>query len=184
MIDNYLEPTRIISYNEGRILTKKEYTLLKRKAKIEREKIINNHKLNEDSPTTKKIIEYIINNTEYKDISPIKKEIILANAVLPDDIKIIEILTVNGFTLEHIKTIIRFRGILKNLVLTQSKLTEELKEQINIYKKVITKLIEVFSINFYTNNSTIILNRLCELLITNPQLFESMSKSKSRKLLK
>ena len=179
MIDNYLEPERIISYNEGRIITKKEYEILKKRAKKEKERIENEVCLGEyGSYINQKIIEHNIIKTEYSDLSIIQKEVMLSNAILPDDTKIIDVLTQNGFTIEHIKTIIHFRGILKNLVMYKSNITNELKEQINTYKKVVTILINIFKENFQTNNSTIILNRICQLLVTSPELFETRSNIK------
>ena len=60
----------------------------------------------------------------------------LANAILPDDHKVIDTLTEKGFTLEHIRTIMKFRGILKNILLNKSIIQGDLKEKIEIYKKV------------------------------------------------
>jgi len=177
MTNKYTNPNRILTYNESKMYTNKEYNIIKKQAKLERDKILQQYRLNEDEYPTIKIIEHIINNHEYQDLSPLKKEIMLSNIILPDDTKIINILTENGFTIEHIKIIIKFRGILKNLLLNKSNLSKELLEEIKIYKNVVSKLIEIFYINFHINNSTIILNRLSELLVTKPHLLDSLPKS-------
>jgi len=184
MTNKYTNPNRILTYNESKMYTNKEYNIIKKQAKLERDKILQQYRLNEDEYPTIKIIEHIINNHEYQDLSPLKKEIMLSNIILPDDTKIINILTENGFTIEHIKIIIKFRGILKNLLLNKSNLSKELLEEIKIYKNVVSKLIEIFYINFHINNSTIILNRLSELLVTKPHLLDSLPKSKAKRLTK
>ena len=177
-------PYKIVSYNEGKMFTDKEYNILKNIAKNEKDRIKNDYGLVEDSQLTQRIVEYVIISTKYDDLSLLKKEILLANALLPDDIKIIDLLSKEGFTIEHIKTIIRFRDILKNLLIHKKELTNELKEQLKIYKAVVDKIIDVFNTNFYTNNSTIILNKLCELLVTKPHMFNEMTILKAKTLNK
>ena len=178
------DPHMIISYNEGKMITNKEYNILKRLAKNERDRILNDYELVEDSHLTQKVIEHIIRNTAYEDMSLSKREAMLANALLPDDIQIIDILTKEGFTIDHIKTIIRFRDILKNLLIHKQESTNELKEQIKIYKAVVDRLIDIFNTNFYTADSTIILNRLCELLVTKPHMFSELTIMKLKSLNK
>ena len=174
MIEDYIEAGRILSYPEALMHSKKEYTYLKQYSQIEKEKIEKEIDLQIGSKFfNKNIIESKINFSKYPNMSKLNKEVMLANIILPDDIKIIDILTENGFTLEHLKTIIRFRSILKNLLLNNSIITNELKEQIAIYKRVTTKLINIFNEQFNFNDSTIILNRITEMLITCPNLFET-----------
>lgn len=51
-------------------------------------------------------------------------------------------------------------------------INKKLKEQIAIYKRVMDKLIDVFYKNFNFKDSTIILKRITELLVTSPNLFD------------
>ena len=183
-INSITNPKKILTYNEANMYTQKEYELLKQKANQEIKRIKKDYNLKENSKISQKFIEYIIKNTHYQDMSILKKEILLANSLLPNDIKIIDQLTKEGFTIEHIKTIIRFRDILKNSIIHKQILTPELKEHLEIYKSVTSKLINIFNDNFYVNNSTIILNKLCELLATKPQLFNEISKDNKKTLKK
>ena len=179
ILDNYQKPEKILSYNEARIITKKEYQILKNIAKKEKKRIEQEICMGEkDSAINKLIIENNINMRNYDDLSILKKEVMLANAILPDDSQVIDTLTENGFTLEHIKSIIKFRGILKNQVMYKTAIQEDLKESIKIYKKVVTILLNAFKEKFNVSNSTIILNRICELLVTSPELFETFNNSK------
>ena len=177
-------PNRIISYNEAKMFTNKEYNLLKQQASNERKRIKKSYNLIEESNISQKIIEYIIKSSHIPELSILKKEILLANTLLPDDIKIVDILTKEGFTIEHIKTIIRFRDILKNLIIHKQQLNKELKEQLEIYKPITNKLIDIFNTNFYINDSTIILNKLSELIANKPQLFDEITKSNQKTLKK
>ena len=49
------------------------------------------------------------------------------------------------------------------------------------YKKVVTILLNIFKEKFNISNSTIILNRICELLVTNEELFNTLEKPKTLK---
>lgn len=49
-------------------------------------------------------------------------------------------------------------------------------KQIAIYKRVMDKLIDVFYKNFNFKDSTIILNRITELLVTSPNLFDEKNR--------
>ena len=181
-LDNYQNPERILSYNEALIITKKEYEILKNIAKKEKKRIEKEICMGEDNSSINMlIIERQINMHNYDDLSPLKKEVMLSNALLPDDTKVIDTLTENGFTIEHIKTIIKFRGILKNQAMYKTAIEEDLKENINTYKKVVSILLNAFREKFNINNSTIILNRICELLVTKPELFETLNNKKRRK---
>ena len=51
-------------------------------------------------------------------------------------------------------------------------INKKLKEQIAIYKRVMDKLIDVFYKNSNFKDSTIILKRITELLVTSPNLFD------------
>ena len=179
-LDNYQNPERILSYIEALIITKKENEILKNIAKKEKKRIEQEICMSEDPETNMLIIEKQINMRNYDDLSPLKKEVMLANALLPDDTKVIDTLTENGFTIEHIKTIIKFRGILKNQAMYKTAIEKDLKENINIYKKVVSILLNTFKEKFNINNSTIILNRICELLVTKPELFETLNNKKIR----
>lgn len=172
---DYTNPERILSYNEAKKITQKEYSLLKqplKEIKPENYPELDYHYYRD------KAIESRKKELIYSDQTGLKKEVLIANTILPDDIKIIDKLTANGFTYEHLYAIIRFRSILKNILMNNTKITNDLKEHIRIYKNVTTKLIKVFEQNFFFNDSTIILNRICEMLITCPHLFESINKNK------
>jgi len=178
-IENYQKPEKILSYLEAAIITKKEYEILKSMAKKEKKRIEQEKCMGEkESEINMFIIERNISMRNYDDLSILKKEVMLANAILPDDTQVIDTLTENGFTLEHIKIIIRFRGILKNQLLNKTGIQEDLKESIKIYKKVVAKLLNAFREKFNVTNSNIILNRVCELLVTSPELFETLNNSK------
>ena len=183
ILDNYQNPERILSYTEALIITKKEYQILKSLAKYEKKRIELEICMSEkESLMNNLIIENNIKMSSYDDLSPLKKEVMLANAILPDDHKVIDTLTEKGFTLEHIKTIMKFRGILKNILLNESIIQDDLKVNIEIYKRVTSILIKAFKEKLNVNNSSIILNRICELLVTNPELFETLNdKKKIRK---
>lgn len=181
MKKKYIDPNRIITYNEGNCITKVEYNLLQNIANEERNRILKEYNLdNFDLEHKNRFIYDMISNNDYNDLSNIQKEIVLSNSIINDDVKLIDILTLNGFTLEHIKTIIRFRDKLKNLMLYNPILTKELKEDINTYKVIVSKLIDIVNQEFKTNNSTVILNKICILLTLYPELFSSISKHKSK----
>lgn len=173
MIDDYFKPEKILSYVEARTIGTREYTMLKQIGQIERDYVLKKYLLpKEPELSIKSIVESRLNDPKYDNLSNLKKEVVLANSILPDDIKIIDILTKEGFTLQHLKTIIKFRSILKNLLINKTMINKELKEQIAIYKRVMDKLIDVFYKNFNFKDSTTILNRITELLVTSPNLFD------------
>ena len=181
ILDNYQKPEKVLSYTEALVITKKEYEILKNIAKKEKKRIENEKCMGEkDSEINMLIIENNITMRNYDNLSPLKKEIMLANAILPEDSKVIDTLTENGFTLEHIKSIIKFRGILKNQLVYKNGIPEDLKESIEIYKKVVTILLNTFKEKFNVNNSTIILNRICELLVTSEEIFENLNDQRKR----
>lgn len=182
MIDDYTNPLTILSLTDALMISKKEYQFLKQIAKIERETIIKNNNQIDNFNLIQKLTETLTNSSIYPNLSISKKQIILSNAILPDDTNIINTLSEYGFTIYHLKTIIRFRSIIKNLLINECNLTQELKDNITIYKKVTNKLIDIFNKEFNCNNSTIILNRISEMLITQPDLFKN--NNSSNKLIK
>ena len=153
VIDDYTNPSNILSITDTLMISNKEYLFLKQLGIKERESIIknnpqiNNHRLN------KLLIDTLNKESIYPNLSIIKKQI------------------------EHLKTIIRFRSIIKNHLQNKFILTKELKDNIIIYKKVTNILINIFNKEFNCNNSTIILNRISEMLITSKDLFQTNSKS-------
>ena len=177
VIDDYTNPSNILSITDTLMISNKEYLFLKQLGIKERESIIknnpqiNNHRLN------KLLIDTLNKESIYPNLSIIKKQIILSNAILPNDVIIANKLLEYGFTIEHLKTIIRFRSIIKNHLQNKFILTKELKDNIIIYKKVTNILINIFNKEFNCNNSTIILNRISEMLITSKDLFQTNSKS-------
>lgn len=181
MKKKHIDPNKIISFNEGNCLTKVEYNLLIKISVEERNKILKEYNLNNlDLSNKNRFIQEIISNNKYPNLSNIQKEAMIASTIIQDDIKLINLLTDNGFTLEHIKTIIRFRDKIKNLILYKPILTNDLKEEISIYKNIVSKLINIVNKEFYTNNSSIILNKICVLISLYPELFKSTSKHKKK----
>lgn len=178
-----INPERIVSYNEALMITNKEYNLFKQLGQIERNKIESKYNFNiETNDLIKNIIYTLINEPQYKNLSTIKKEIILANSMLPEENYIINVLNEYGFTKNHLKAIIRFRSILKNYLMNKKDINNELKEKIDIYIKIVNKLIYIFNTHFDINNPTIILNKISEMLITSENLFKIQEqKNKSLK---
>ena len=176
IIDDYTNPSNILSQTDALMISKKEYQFLKLLAIKERESIIKNNPQINNFRLNQLLTEILNNESIYPQLSISKKQIILSNAILPDDTLIADKLSEYGFTIYHLKTIIRFRSIIKNHLTNESFLTKELKNNIIIYKKVIKKLINIFNKEFNCNNSTIILNRISEMLITSKDLFQTNNK--------
>lgn len=153
IIKREFEPETIISYNEAHCITNVEYLYLKETA------IKKNH---------------LPSNLT---LSNIQKEVIQTNMIY-DDEKFISILNENQFTIKHLKSIIRFRDILKNLIIDNSIITPDLKEKITIYKTVVSKLLDIVNKEFNINDSTIILNKICILLVQYPELFLNNNKKR------
>jgi len=179
LLHEYTEPYKILSYYEALTIPEKEYTYLKKLAISEKINLTLNNKINLNYNL---IFNKISTSIKTKDLPIIKKEIIIANIMIPDDETITKILTDNNFTLDHLKLIIRFRSILKNYILNNKKLDAELKENIHIYKNIISIILNIFKKELNINNSTIILNRITELIIIKPYLFEE--KQDNKKLTK
>ena len=174
-----LNANRILTPIEASTLSKKDYTNLKQLVQIERENFEKtyNIKLDGHDITTRMFI-FEITNRSYSNLTILEKEILLANAAFPSDKEIATLLSENGFTINHLKAIIRFRSLIKKSLVNDKKMDEELSTQFEIYKKVVSKLLDLFNANFKFNNSTIILNRICEMLVTCPELFEVKFKTR------
>ena len=171
---------RTITFVEALNITKKEYSILQEIATIERETLEQeyNQKI-EENFLIRKLLELKLKKQSYKNLSSIKKEIILAYAILPNDDKIIELLINNNFSLEELKQIIRIRAILKNLISNNIKIETNIdSETILLYKSYIKKLTNIFQLNFGINDPTIILNRITELLTNKKELFNSIKRKK------
>lgn len=187
ILEEYFESERILTYIDALTITAKECNELKRYGHRERKEIIkeykelrNSNKLPRETNPRDYITEKLLTqrnfSTKYNNKSTLRREIIYANAILPNDVTIAELLNNNHFSFEHLKKIIEVRK--KILFLIKSKnttITDDLIKDIAIYKKIVTKLINLFESKFGINDSTIILNRICEMLVTCPTFFESKS---------
>ena len=180
LIDDFTNLERVISIVEANTLTENDYqklkkisTLIKKHVEIRLQGSIN------ESNFTRFYLEYIIRNSNTP-IDKLEKEIIIANAILPDDIEVAELLNQNGFTIEELKNILRFRVVLKNIVLNNSITNKEIETQFEEYKKTIIKLTNIFKAKYNLDNQTVILNRICEIIVTHPNYFETKSMSKTK----
>lgn len=174
IIDYYPNLERAITPIECITITNKEFRQLKKISRLIRENIETN--INDQiTPYTfiKYYIEKSIRDSKLEIFSKAKKEIIIANILLPDDIEIAEILNNNGFTKESLKELIRFRALIKNLVLNNSKIDINLENKFNDYKETINTIVLLFNEKFQIKDQTTILNRICELLVSNPNYFEN-----------
>ena len=182
LIDNYPNTERAITAIEVMIITKKEYIKL---IKLSQEiKSCIEKELNCELPIYG-IIKYYIENTiinpnNLSNFSQTAKEIIIANILLPETIKVVELLNNNGYTIEHLKNITRFRALLKNIILSNAPIDTNLANQFMIYKKYVTHITELFKKTFGIIDQTIILNRICEILVTYPNLFETKPNLRKR----
>lgn len=182
IIDNYPNAERTVTTIEASMITPREYYRLKEISKAIRTHIENELQSNANTDGfTRNYIELAIRSSEHKNLSNTEIEIIIANAILPDDIIIAEMLSKHHFTIEHLKTIIRFRSLLKNIVLNGNAFNTELKRQFEIYKKFVTKIIEIFKSELGIDDQTIILNRISEMLVTCPSFFEERTSTSIRK---
>lgn len=180
-IDYHPNIERAITYVEALTILKNEDIELKKISKVIKEHIENKLQIEINSNNiTIYYLESIIRKARYNDLSNIKKEIIISNILLPNDEEIAVLLNQNGYTLEDLKSILRFRTILKNNILNDTQLDQNNKEKYEEYKKEITKIIKIFKSNLNIDNQTIILNRICEMLVTCPELFERKPNFKAR----
>lgn len=183
IIDTYPNVERTITSIEASLISKREYERLKAISRyvysyinIEIEQGFKNY------DSIKFLLEQFIRNSEYKNsISKIEKEIIIGNILLSNDLEIAELLNKHGFTIEHLKVIIRFRSLLKNVILNSVPIDEELERQFKIYKKYISKIIEIFKSEYALDDQTVILNRITEILVTNHNYFESKYSEHTKK---
>ena len=183
LIDNYPNAERTLTTIEASLITKKEYQKLKSISKRIKDSIET--ELESDLSSygmVKYHVERTIRSSKNALISKnAEKEIIIANILLPDDIQIAELLNKNNFTIEHLKAMIRFRSSLKNLILNSAPIDEETQRKLEIYKRFVTTLIELFKAEFNVDDQTIILNRICEMLVTCPNYFETKRTEYTRK---
>ena len=175
IIDTYPNAERTITTIEAALITKKEYQELKNISQSIRNKF--HTQLSEhlgDYEYIRWFLETILTYSQNKfGLSSTHKEIIIANVMLPHDHEIVELLTKYDFKIEHLKTLIRFRSFLKNIVLNSAPIDKEVERQFEIYKKHIANIIYIFETELNINNKTAILNRIAELIETNPHYFES-----------
>lgn len=183
IIDTYPNVERAITYNEASSIFKKEYEILKSISYYIKEKIRKENECNiNDYGVIKYYLEQAIRNAECPHIKENnKKEIIIGNVLLSDDLKIAELLTKNGITIEHLKVIIRFRALLKKVILNSVPIDEELERQFKLYKIGVAKIIKIFKLELNFDDQTVILNRITELLITSPNYFESKNSEHTKK---
>ena len=119
IVDSYPNAERTITLIEASLISNREYERLKGISKYIKEIIERETQLDTYSYSfVKQVLDQAIKNSQCAFISnDTHKEIIIGNIILPDDIQIAEILTKNKFTLEHLKERMRFRSLLKNIIL-------------------------------------------------------------------
>lgn len=165
-----------LTKTEASLITEKEYNKLKKISMLVTKYVENI--LMSDIATcniTKKIAEITIRKIQNESITEIHKTIMIANALLPDDIKVADLLNKNGFTYNHINLIIKFRALLKRNAIYHTELDKEEKTKYNEYKITVNKIVELFTREFGVSDKTIILNRICEILVTHPDYFEKLA---------
>ena len=175
LIDNYPNAERTLTTIETSLITKKEYQKLKNISAAIKKTVESN--LDSDI-NSYGIVKYYVEQTIRSSNTPLvskpsEKEIIISNIILPDDIEVAELLTQNKYTLEHLKAMIRFRSSLKNLILNDVQIDKETEQKLQVYKKFVTSLIALFKQRFGIDDQTVILNKICEMLVYYPHYFES-----------
>lgn len=191
ILEEFFEPTKILTYIDTLSITAKECNELKIYGYRERKRVIDECKMlayNKRLPKDIHPRQYIIQklmakrnySSKYNSKTTLRKEIIYAYALLPNDVAIAELLNNNNYTLEHLKRIIEVRKKILFLMKSGATFDEVLIKDIAIYKKIIQNLISLFEKEFNFNNSTIILNRICIMLVTCPSYFESKSHTNTR----
>lgn len=179
---NNIKAQNILTSIEAKTITKKEYIKLKEISRTIKKYIEDNFRENITiSGFIRYYIEQAIRKSQYKNLSSLEKEIIIANIILPDDYKIADILSANGITIDHLKIAIRFRSLLKQVILNKVKINPELERQFTIYKKFVKIITEIFQSKFGINDQNIIFNRICEIMTLHPEYFETKKTNLLRK---
>ena len=183
MLDLYPSAERAINIIDIKLITEREYQILKKISTQIRKKIEDEFDDNAVSyGMIKYFIENRIRNSNITDIeTATKKEIVISNILLPDDIEIAEILNKNGFNLELLKELLKIRQKLINIIIYNLQLDEELKDQYETYKNNIKKLINLFEEKYNINDQTIILNKIAEILVLYPNYLENKITSTIKK---
>lgn len=180
--DDYLEAKNTITLSEFTMIPSSEYSKLvklSKKIKKELEEELN-CSINESRLTSLYVKNRIRDSKNIEARNNIQKEILLGNIFLPDDIKIADLLCKNRYTIGHLKTIIRFRSMLKNIILNSTSMDDKLKEQFVAYKKIVSELVMLFKVEFGIDDQTIILNRICDLLVRHPNYFDTKENSNNK----
>lgn len=191
ILDDYFEPERILTYIDALTFSKAEFESLKKLAKIERkkfsleyQKFIIERQLPKETTCneyiTKRLLSKRLYSTDYNDKSTIRREIIYANALLPNDEEVEELLTKNGYTYEHLIEVMKVRKYILDIIKYKNNTIPDaiLLQQIKTYKNYVTAIIALFKDKFQIDNATIILNRICEILATHKTYFEDKKHSK------
>lgn len=173
-IDYYPFIDRVLTYLDAMIITEKEYQILKNTSySIKKE---TDETFNDSINQYNIIIHHIeksIRQSKLINNSILAKEIIIANILLPNDIDIIDLLNKSGYTYEFLKNIIKFRSLIKNIVSSDTEFNKENKKRYEEYKEEIKNIINIFKENYNITDQTIILNRICELIVRKPNSFEN-----------
>lgn len=191
ILDDYFEPERILTYIDALTFSKAEFESLKKLAKLERkkfsleyQKFIIERQLPKETTCneyiTKRLLSKRLYSTDYNDKSTIRREIIYANALLPNDEEVEELLTKNGYTYEHLIEVMKVRKYILDIIKYKNNTIPDaiLLQQIKTYKNYVTAIIALFKDKFQIDNATIILNRICEILATHKTYFEDKKHSK------
>ena len=181
-LDYYPNAERTLTTVESMMITKKEYRILKEMSSLVRKYFEENLQMPLDlGGFLRYYVEYTILKSKHKDIKPLAKEIIIANVVLPDDIKVAELLNKNGFSIQDLRAIMRVRSYIKNIILNDADFDKEMENILIDYKEKVNTIIEIFISEFNVDNQNIILNRICEMLETCPTLFVDRVTSHTQK---
>lgn len=181
-IDYYPFIDRVLTYLDARIITEKEYQILKKISntiKKETEETFN-YSINQYNA----IIYYVeksIRESKTINKSILSKEIIISNILLPNDIEIIDLLNKSGYTYDSLKNIIKFRSIIKNIISSNNEFNKENKQKYKEYKEEVKNIITIFKEKYNITDQTIILNRICELLVRMPNSFENKLEINTKK---
>ena len=181
-IDYYPFLDRVLTYLDAMIITEKEYQILKNISNEIRKETEEN--FNNTINQNKIIIHHIeksIRESKLNNNYILAKEIIISNILIPNDIDIIDLLNRSGYTYDSLKNIIRFRTLIKNIVLSDKEFNNEERKKYKEYKEEVKNIINIFKENYNITDQTIILNRICELLIRKPNSFENKLERKSKK---